>query len=369
MFMTRNIRNILNSSCKMVPNQGTKGKTMEEKIKVNLTYLTYYVLTSDMERFGFYRGNEVNKSRFLSTLIVNYFPHIEVASKRLEEKVRSFTLKKMARYGKLTTALLPLLESRPPRLFKAKFDCSLSFRPSKECLRIIDRIESEYLSDRSMSDYLRSLFDSYVSLPQAEREAWMFRDTLLILEEALSSKTAVKISSKEGKALFRLYAVLPSREEYFVYAVGLLADRVTSIRLNRLGEVYPSLVRCDFDEEEEERLARALAQGPDYLSDVPRRVKVRLSKEGKRMLRAFWHNRPEVTPLGEGVYLLEGPYLKLFNYLLRFGKEMEILEPASFKKDLAAFYLEAAEALSRPSADLPEVALLPASGDGEVGKP
>ncbi len=314
---------------------------MEEKIKINLSYRTYSILLEDMETFHFTRKEKVNRNAFLNTLITNYYPYEKKAlshySLKMEEVFSSCSLS-----GQKSSFIKEnLLSSFPKRgisYFHHKKDYSLSFRPNKKCSYVLSEIEEKYLEYRSLSDFLRTLLEDYVSFSPAEREIILFHDEVEIIEEALKKKTCLYLKLNAKKVLFRPFAFVTTKEEYFSYLVGMVDKSFYSLHLYKLSSLCPSSYSANFSSAEKEKLDQIVEQGADYFLREKIKIKIILTKQGKKMFRTFWHNRPEMIESSKDYDVVEDPYDRLFNYFLRFGKEVKILEPLSFQEALFRFY-------------------------------
>ena len=320
-----------------------------EKIKINLSYRTYSLLLSDMERFLFYRGEEVNKNKFLNTLISHYYPFLQKEAKSNQEKVISTLEENNIKHAKaflLSEQLLPYMSLKAASFLEKKKNFSLSFRPTKLTSQYLEYMEEHDLKNRSLSDYLRHLCDCYASLLPSEREYLIFYDRVKTIEDAIKEGYCIKILLDKKKVLFRPYFLTSTKEQLYMYLIGEKDKVIYSLHLYKLGDCYLSSCPSKFLKEEKEEMDKVIEKGVDYFLSEKMSIKVKFTPKGKKMLRTYWHNRPELLLEQDGIYVFEGPKLQMFNYFLQFGKEVNILYPSSFKKKLYRFYHESCVSFS-----------------------
>lgn len=327
---------------------------MEDKIKISLTYRTHSLLISDMEEFGFMRGDEVNRNAFLNTLVVSFFAIKKEMAAKLEEaalaSAREVGIPK-EKADRLVERLLPLLDKRSVEISEKKLRYVLSFRPNKECRKAIAEIEESYLANRSMADYLRSLFEDYATFSPAERERILFHDRVLEIQNAIDKRRAMTFLLNGEREKFIPGKIVPSKGEFFTYVVGFRDGLVSSIHLYKFAEPLTLREEHPFTPKEKETLKLALESGPDYLQSERVVVKARLTKKGNQMLRRFWMGRPDKVGEEDGITIFEGPYVQMFNYFARLGKEASIIEPRDFRSALKAFHYGAIKSMKEGNDD------------------
>ena len=143
-----------------------------EKLKIYVTAHIADVLAKDAENFEFYKkdGRTLNKNALLTKIVVHYSGRFS----REQASLADFLARKLHAAGSEAAKALPAifdrLNERAAATDGEKFDVPLSLKPTKESEPVIDYIEAYSLSGRTLSEYFRSLFAAYASLPQDKRE-------------------------------------------------------------------------------------------------------------------------------------------------------------------------------------------------------
>ena len=135
---------------------------MSKTYKVNLSYLTYVTLLNDAEVFRFIKKDgSINKNLFLNKLIYNYHTIInkdidsfndEVSSLLKEYKLKSNAI------NEIVTSLNRLLIKKDNS--KEKKEYELTFLATSKYIYAFLDIEDNYLTNMTISEYLRKLFNS-----------------------------------------------------------------------------------------------------------------------------------------------------------------------------------------------------------------
>lgn len=193
---------------------------MTEKYKIYLSDDTKSRLINDAELFEFTKKDEsVNLNSFLKTLIVNYFDRYRHDSENLLSNIKQ-DLTSITSISEKNAALLAdkIISTyiKTDSLQNSK-NSALTLTVSGSSYEILKIIENNMLKDTSLSQYLKDMFNSYLSIPRSERENIIFKDTYEDISKALKDHRILSFTnttSGEEKA-FRVepYIIAPSKEE------------------------------------------------------------------------------------------------------------------------------------------------------------
>ena len=199
------------------------------------------------------------------------------------------------------------------------------------------------LKDTSLSQYLKDMFNSYLSIPRSEREAIIFKDTYEDIAKALKDHRILSFtnttSGDEKAYLVEPYIIAPSKEEQCNYL--LCKDRSTrrprTFRISRLRSVFVTSDSFPVDPDTQKELQEKAIRSPQSVSLTVKAV-VRLNKYGVKKFKAITKNRPLVSKIEGDLYYFDWPELQLEEYFKRFGRDAIVIEPASLKEKIKKFY-------------------------------
>ncbi|MFA6860854.1 MAG: WYL domain-containing protein [Bacilli bacterium] len=328
---------------------------MDEKIKVNLSYRDYYSLLNDMELFYYVKENgELKQNQFLNQLVVNFYKddenQNELISSLLDKQLKA-NIK--GNINDLKDSLLSLLATpKNESLIYRSYDCSLSFRPSKENQDVFDYIEANLLKNVSISSYFRSLFHSYLRLSGAEREAVIFSRETNQINEAIEKKRILRLKIGGKEEEFYPFQMRTTKEENFIYVIGLLKGKtIYSFHLYKLKGLTMTTHTFEFSNADKKALTKASSSAIEYANADLIEAKIRLTPLGQKSFRRIWHNRPEPIRIEDGFYFFEAPYQQLLHYFTRFGNEAEVFRPLRLRNDFKHFYEKALKAYTENKTD------------------
>ena len=99
-----------------------------------------------------------------------------------------------------------------------------------------------------------------------------------------------------------------------------------------------------FDNKSEvKKLNEAIKIGPRAIAIRHYQVQVRFDKEGLRLFKKNYINRPIPLKIENDIYFFEGTYRNLFIYFAQFGCHCEVLFPYDFMMALKKWYTNAAK--------------------------
>jgi len=320
---------------------------MEEKIKIYISKRTKDILWKDMELFEFYKRNgKLNQNDFLNELIMNYYEKFQNEQKKYrEDLLRVFTSFKTDMADEITDQVI-MIRQGSSETSRQKKEVTISLKPTKKSSSIISYIQNELTKNISLSGYFRNLFDSYVSMPQDEREKIIFRETYEIIQKAIQQKKKLSIATYRKPDYFHHlspYALSSSKEELFNYLLGAKENRICSFRVSRIRTIVIEEEKSFITKEQLVLLKKMEQYGPQFMISREEEIVVKLGQRGKELYQALYLHRPAVDHIEGDLYYFYCSEEQIRQYFSRFGKYAEIIKPAYLSNELKQFYKEAYE--------------------------
>lgn len=319
---------------------------LNDKIKIYLTDETRSRLFNDAELFEFTKKDgSVNLNGFLKTLIANYFDRYNSESGKLLDNVTQELTDTVA----INDEKAEFLAKRIIHTY-IKTDRDHDGKASPLTLTVsgssydkLEIIKNNMLKDVSLSQYIKDMFSSYLSIPRNEREAIIFKDTYEDINRALKEQKILSFTSTTSGAekafLVEPYMIAPSKEEQCNYLLcyDMDSSRKRTFRISRLRSVYVTSDIFTIDPDIENELREIAARSPHSVSPTVLAV-VRLNQYGIKKFRAMTKNRPNVSRKNGDLYYFDWPEDQLKEYFIRFGSDAVVIEPASLKEKIKDFY-------------------------------
>lgn len=321
-----------------------------EKVKVNLSYSNYSTLIHDAETFGFYKPNgEVNKNHFYNEVVKALY--LERHNK--SEAIRNFYKNELSQHiydndiiNDLVSKISRSINNATNDFENQYHDYSILIRPSKAYENIYETIFETHLIDDTISNYFRNLFFEYCSLEQDDREILLFNNLYQQIMDAIYNKKIIKIKVGGMYYKFIPYAVAKTKEKLFNYVVGFTLNKhnekfLASYHLYKIESIIEVNEYVELEDYEINKLDQLIIKGPQYKIDYYTSACIELTKEGQRMWKLLYLNRPNTTKIEDNKYYFDCSIIQLEQYFVRFGKNAKVIYPNTLKFKLRKFYKEA----------------------------
>ena len=310
---------------------------MGQKIKVKLSYLTYSTLISDMHVFEFYKNDgTVNKNLFLNTLIYKYSgiinSKIEAYNKDLRKMLTSYNIANdnVSNIIDYITALNNKVDN------KENLDADLTFVVTSKFENVFEEIESNYLTNMNLSEYLRGLFNSYIKLNQDEREKVLFNDVVNYVNLAIKEKRKLIVKIRNAKHLTNPIGIFQSKDRKFSYYVYHINNIITSVRISK---VQPLAMSKELIEEYvSDKNSKLAIKDFEFFGSATSDIKVQLTKKEIKLFNKIYTYRPIVKKIEDDIYYFDATADQVLFYFSRFGKEANVLNNESIRHRLYSFY-------------------------------
>jgi len=203
-----------------------------------------------------------------------------------------------------------------------------------------------------LAEHLHATVDAYASTPRNER----FTRVLRVLTRAWAERRVVTIDYGPGvydpgkgarRTRVRPYAIEPSAHTRALYLIGYDEER-RGRRTFKVERVLEASLSPETFEGRTGDIARDLLAAWDVISDEPPvRVVVRFSHEvAARVAETRWHPTQDVDPAPDGTLVWTATVsglLEVRGWILGWGADAEVLEPAELRTWVAAQHAAAAD--------------------------
>lgn len=326
----------------------------DEKIRYNLTYRAYSIISDDMLTF-----NEKTLSKFIQRIFINFKDDAE-ASISLE------LLKKKAGYDAslsvLSEKILPdnlrskvtgTLKNDIQKQLTEKYchlsrDVSLSLRPQNE---FYDYICSEECTEdkyyKNAGSYIQAIAENYSSLPFHERELIYFKTVYEKIQFSLFAphrKVRIRTISNEIYS-FSPLGIIKDSLGMSNYLIGYTdrdgEKRAASFKLSRIKDysitniLYPSRERKEDLKSIEEELRR---EKLPFLIGDNELITVEFTEEGLLNYKKWQYNRPDYTEANGNIIVFDCSRYQATSYLSRFGETAKVISPPDYADELCRFF-------------------------------
>jgi len=329
---------------------------MTEKYKIYLPKDMKARLINDAELFEFTKKDgSVNLNAFLKELLVNYFDQYRERKTRLLQTIQADldTFVSLSKKDAQTLANRIIDTYMQEEKSSDESGTVITLTVSGRSLDVIRAIEYNLLSQTSLSQYLKNLFRSYLSISRDNRERIIFRDKFDELNSAIAANRVIIFSSSTAPDwIFSVapYMIAASKEEQCNYLLccDTRSGIPRSFRISRIGTIFSTSKTFVPDEDKRAQIEEAAIRSPHDVSKCVD-AKVRLTKQGIHKFQVITKNRPDVLSKNDSIYCFHWPARQLEDYFKRFGEDALFLEPAECRETLRTYYRKALEAYTEAS--------------------
>ncbi len=190
------------------------------------------------------------------------------------------------------------------------------------------------------AEFLRELFKIYSSKFKYIRELFIFEDRVSKILEAIKKEKKLKIKYK--KEIFTIEPFFIKRDEQgdenFLFCYCDEHEDYKNYKLKELNVV--SILGDRVTKKDREYIENARKNFNPFLAKG-NMVKVRLTEEGKSLLKNLTNYRPKLIKKDKDIYIFEASNENAKLYFRQFLKEAIILEPECLKLDMKSELMEA----------------------------
>lgn len=267
-----------------------------KKIKVTIPKNVYDIIKNDIEDFA------ISNNHFMNYIFFN-----------LKDSYEEYNTKNMD---------IPLLNN------EKKF---IQFNLNKEN----SLIYYDVLRDKKVlneSEFMRNLILKYSSNQKSVRELFVFKEVVERINLAIKDKKNVVITfNDERKVKVTPYYIGSSDLEIanYIFCYDLEEKKYKNYKLSNLKQAYTLSEMGKWDEEE--YIQNTIKNFDPFLSQG-RKIVVKLSEEGIRILKVSKVNRPKIIAEKENIFEFECSQEQAKKYFSYFLDEALILEPLELRE-------------------------------------
>lgn len=306
---------------------------MEEKIKISLPKSVLDLLKKDCADFKISkRDGSPNFNAFINVLVENYYEDFSAKEESLHDEIKGALSAVPSFYQeKAFYEIVKIFAKKNDFVEERKQSTTFSFKPTKQCEPAILYIRQIILKTESLSSFFRRMFISYAQKTKTEREKIIHCNALAILQKAIARNVKACLQMQNGDVLnaVTVYAVAPSKDEFFNYALIYNDKNNVTIRLSSIKNVtllpLPSSIPPE-NKDLFDRQIESAVQYPMYNTDKEP-IRVQLTEKGKKLFEKIYLYRPTPTKIEGDVYTFNCSANQLLYYFERFGDSALILSP------------------------------------------
>ena len=268
---------------------------MSKKIKVTLPQNIYEIIKNDISDFN------MTSNYFMNYIFLN-----------LNDKYKNF-------------------KGNPAIAEQSKEKSSIQFNLNKESSLIYYDVLRDN-NAQNESEFMRSLLIRYATNPKNKRELFIFKESVERINLAIKDKTNVYITfNDDRKVKVSPYYIGSSDLEIanYIFCYDFSEEKYKNYKLNYLKQVYTTSEGAKWEDN-------------DYIEDMIKNfdpflskgqvIKVRLSENGKKLLKTIKINRPKLISEDGDLFEFEASDEQIKRYFSYFFDEATVIEPIELKE-------------------------------------
>ena len=355
---------------------------------LNLSEFAKNILKEDERIFS--NGAKENRTGFLNTVFTNFYEASQASISRrcseerekLEAMFSSPEFKSMDKRS-IEAYTAKMLEMHKNKLIakakgyeKGRCD-NYKLRVNAENTKILrNSEESTYYPDSDISTYLKAIFEEYAEKPMYEREQIYFKKTIDAINSAIAQKKRIKMAILEKinpnnkrkytrRFYFWPYKIVQDKYRMFNYVVGYAEEvreeksddpdnpmkltkterKVTSYRISRIVSPCVTSQSGFLSKAEQEAIDTMMMENDvQFLTGKIEDIKVRFTDKGLESFNRQIYMRPHdyvEVPGEENTFIFKCSHVQALFYFLKFGRDVEILEPRRLRESFVLRYRSA----------------------------
>jgi transcriptional regulator, deoR family len=268
---------------------------LSKKIKVTLPQNIYEIIKNDISDFN------MTSNYFMNYIFLN-----------LNDKYKNF-------------------KGNPAIAEQSKEKSSIQFNLNKESSLIYYDVLRDN-NAQNESEFMRSLLIRYATNPKNKRELFIFKESVERINLAIKDKKNVYITfNDDRKVKVSPYYIGSSDLEIanYIFCYDFSEEKYKNYKLNYLKQVYTTSEGAKWEDN-------------DYIEDVIKNfdpflskgqiIKVRLSENGKKLLKTIKINRPKLISEDGDLFEFEASDEQIKRYFSYFFDEATVIEPIELKE-------------------------------------
>lgn len=268
---------------------------MSKKIKVTLPQNIYEIIKNDINDFN------MTSNYFMNYIFLN-----------LNDKYKNF-------------------KGNPAIAEQSKEKSSIQFNLNKESSLIYYDVLRDN-NAQNESEFMRSLLIRYATNPKNKRELFIFKESVERINLAIKDKKNVYITfNDDRKVKVSPYHIGSSDLEIanYIFCYDFSEEKYKNYKLSYLKQVYTTSEVAKWEDN-------------DYIKDVIKNfdpflskgqiIKIKLSENGKKLLKTIKINRPKLISEDGDLFEFEASDEQIKRYFSYFFDEATVIEPIELKE-------------------------------------
>lgn len=222
---------------------------------------------------------------------------------------------------------------------KSKYPEKIQFNMTKNNGDIFFTVLKEHNYD-SESNYMRDVIFTYINNPRYKREEIIFSKKFSDIENAIEQKRKLNIKyNKEIRTINPYFIKVADRENrnyLFCYC-----EKCEDYRCYKISEIESIMMSKSELEIKDEEYIEGIFKNFDPFRSHGKKVKVRLTENGKKILEKVIANRPKILNEDGDNFIFECDEKLAQVYFAQFFSEVEILEPENLREWFKNIYEKA----------------------------
>lgn len=181
------------------------------------------------------------------------------------------------------------------------------------------------------AEYFRSIIFDYLNRPKYKREKILYENNLDIIIQGIKENKKLNIKYKNEIRTVNPYflKVGDNESSNYLFCYCEVNNDYRNYRICNLEDIYISKLNMDYKDED---YINEIRKNFDPFLSYKKKIKVKLSSKGKKMLEINYHNRPKLLKSDGNNYLFECSIAQGKLYFSNFLSEIEIVEPIKLRE-------------------------------------
>ena len=268
---------------------------MSKKIKVTLPQNIYEIIKNDISDFN------MTSNYFMNYIFLN-----------LNDKYKNF-------------------KGNPAIAEQSKEKSSIQFNLNKESSLIYYDVLRDN-NAQNESEFMRSLLIRYATNPKNKRELFIFKESVERINLAIKDKKNVYITfNDDRKVKVSPYYIGSSDLEIanYIFCYDFSEEKYKNYKLSYLKQVYTTSEGAKW---EDSNYIKDVIKNFDPFLSKGQVIKVRLSENGKKLLKTIKINRPKLISEDGDLFEFEASDEQIKRYFSYFFDEATVIEPIELKE-------------------------------------
>ncbi len=193
----------------------------------------------------------------------------------------------------------------------------------------------DLLAERNIqveADFIRKMIYRYSHQSKSSRELFLYQDIVERIKYSIKNRRVIKVNFDDGRKVSILpFFIGSSKLELgnYIFCYDILEDKYKNYKLSNVKSIFITQEKREW--QNIEFIENVIKNFDPFLSQG-KKIKARLTEEGKKLLSTIALNRPETISIIGDIYEFKCSEQQAKRYFSYFLDEIEILEPYSLRE-------------------------------------